>query len=326
MSILFSIGIPAYKDKYLKECIDSILSQTYTNFEIIIVNDASPHDLDSIVDKYNDERIFYTKNQTNFGAENVVGNWNKCLSYAKGDYFLLMGDDDTLCPDYLENFSKEITKNKNSNVFHCRSYIINEDSENIAITQTLPEYETFLDCLWQRINGWRQQFISDFVYKTEFLKNNNGFYWNKLAWASDDITSYLAMLNQDRSIIHINKPLLNYRKNPLTISSSGAVDLKLEAIENEYTWYKEILAKNNDEICTDQKDINIKYFLQRDLNKYKRKKIIETIAYSGFFNGKGYFSNIAYWVYECKKRNIALQDCLYASFLALKKAKANRGN
>ena len=43
----FSVTIPAYKDKYLGETIDSVLAQTYSNFEVVIVNDASPYDLDS---------------------------------------------------------------------------------------------------------------------------------------------------------------------------------------------------------------------------------------------------------------------------------------
>ena len=50
--IRFSIAIPAYKSYYLKECIDSILVQSYEDFELIIVNDASPEDLDSIVSLY----------------------------------------------------------------------------------------------------------------------------------------------------------------------------------------------------------------------------------------------------------------------------------
>ena len=48
----FSIAIPAFKAKYLKECIDSILAQTYKDFELIIVNDASPEDIDSVVKPY----------------------------------------------------------------------------------------------------------------------------------------------------------------------------------------------------------------------------------------------------------------------------------
>jgi glycosyltransferase involved in cell wall biosynthesis len=58
-NIKFSVTVPAYKAQFLAECIDSILAQTYKNFELIIVNDASPQDLDSIVSKYDDPRIRY---------------------------------------------------------------------------------------------------------------------------------------------------------------------------------------------------------------------------------------------------------------------------
>ena len=84
--IKFSVMVPAYKAQFLAECIDSILAQSYKNFELIIVNDASPQDLDSIVSKYDNPRIRYYKNEVGFGAEHVVGNWNKCLEYAIGDY------------------------------------------------------------------------------------------------------------------------------------------------------------------------------------------------------------------------------------------------
>lgn len=53
----FTIAIPAYKRTFLKECIDSILAQTYKDFELIIINDASPEDLDSVVECYKDSRI-----------------------------------------------------------------------------------------------------------------------------------------------------------------------------------------------------------------------------------------------------------------------------
>ena len=89
-NIKFSVTVPAYKAQFLAECIDSILAQTYKNFELIIVNDASPQDLDSIVSKYDDQRIRYYKNKVGFGAEHVVGNWNKCLEYATGDYVIVL--------------------------------------------------------------------------------------------------------------------------------------------------------------------------------------------------------------------------------------------
>lgn len=59
----FSILIPAFKQQYLQECIESILAQTYRDFEIVIVNDASPEDLDSIVNSFTDFRIRYYVNK-----------------------------------------------------------------------------------------------------------------------------------------------------------------------------------------------------------------------------------------------------------------------
>ena len=98
---LFTIAIPAFKSSYLGECIESVLNQSYKDFELLIIDDCSPEDLKSIVLKYEDARIRYYRNEKGFGAVNVVGNWNKCLEYAKGDFIICMGDDDKLKPNFL---------------------------------------------------------------------------------------------------------------------------------------------------------------------------------------------------------------------------------
>ena len=73
---LFTIAIPAYKSKFLGEAIESCLSQTYSNFEVVIVDDASPEDLKSVVDRFHDDRIRFYRNEKNCGAVDVVDNWN----------------------------------------------------------------------------------------------------------------------------------------------------------------------------------------------------------------------------------------------------------
>ena len=109
-TVKFSVTIPAYKDKYLGETIDSVLAQTYSNFEVVIVNDASPYDLDSIVAQYDDPRIRYFKNEKNCGARHVVDNWNICLGHATGEYLICMGDDDNLTPRCLADFRSSTTR------------------------------------------------------------------------------------------------------------------------------------------------------------------------------------------------------------------------
>ena len=92
--ITFSILLPVYKAKYLRDCIDSIIAQTYTDWELIIINDASPDPIDSIVTTYHDARIHYYVNETNIGGKDLVRQWNTCLVKAKGEYCICIGDDD----------------------------------------------------------------------------------------------------------------------------------------------------------------------------------------------------------------------------------------
>ena len=187
----FSIAIPAFKVKYLKECIDSILAQTYKDFELIIVNDASPEDIDSVVRPYL-SKIQYYKNEKNFGSINVVDNWNKCLSFASGEYFLLMGDDDKLCTNCLEEYVKLINSYPQCKVYHTRSWQINPQSEIIGITEPRPIWESVYDNIYERIKLHRAQYISDYLYETQHLKSNGGFYKLPMAWGSDDISAYRA--------------------------------------------------------------------------------------------------------------------------------------
>ena len=235
----FSVTIPAYKAKYLKECIDSILSQTYPKFELIIVNDASPEDLDSIVNSYSDHRIRYFKNEKNCGAVNVVDNWNKCLSYASGDYVICMGDDDKLSTDALEQYVTIIQKYPNLKIYHARTILIDPENKHVGITPDRAEYESIYSFMLHRIEG-RMQFIGDFCFKTDYLREINGFYKLPLAWGSDDITAYLAA--KEKGIANINTPTFFYRTNPSTISRTGNTKIKLEAINIEYKWYQKFIA------------------------------------------------------------------------------------
>lgn len=66
---VISFIMPAYKSQYLSAAIESILAQDCGNWELVIVDDCSPEDLKSIVDRYNDDRIRYYRNEKNLGAE-----------------------------------------------------------------------------------------------------------------------------------------------------------------------------------------------------------------------------------------------------------------
>ena len=97
---LISVILPVYNgSRFLKQTIDSILSQTYTNLEVIIVDDASTDDSRSIIDAYDDSRIHRVYLTQNL---NVCNSSNTAFAQASGEYMALIGHDDMWQPEKLE--------------------------------------------------------------------------------------------------------------------------------------------------------------------------------------------------------------------------------
>ena len=85
---------------HLRECIDSILAQTFTDFEFIILNDSPDNaELDSVIASYNDPRIRYEKNAHNIG---ISKSRNRLLKMARGEYIAIFDHDDISVPERLE--------------------------------------------------------------------------------------------------------------------------------------------------------------------------------------------------------------------------------
>lgn len=99
---LVSICIPTYNgQKFLEACLDSVVNQTYKNIEIIIVDDRSKDNTIEIIERYTakDSRIKLYCNEINLG---LVGNWNKCLEFATGEWIKFLFQDDFFTSDCIE--------------------------------------------------------------------------------------------------------------------------------------------------------------------------------------------------------------------------------
>lgn len=264
----FSITIPAYKSSYLKEAIDSCLAQTYHDFELVIVNDHSPEDIDSIINQFDDTRIRYYVNEKNCGALNVVDNWNRCLEYAKGDYVICMGDDDRLLPNCLEEYKKLTESNPEFNVFHMRTEIIDENGSVIERLEERLPVESVYSLIWNRQILRRKQFIGDFLFNTKYLRERGGFYKIPLGTFSDDIT--VAIISSNRGIVNCNHFGFQYREHSMTISRKREWRQIALSAYLAYNWYNNFLSTP----IRDQKEDyyrcktlqNLKYYFQRWYN------------------------------------------------------------
>ena len=240
MNTTFSIILPAYKTRFLKECIDSVLAQTYPNWELIIVNDASPEDMDSIVLQYHDARIHYYKNKQNYGAEHLVHQWNYCLSLAQGEYVICLGDDDKLLPSCLATYAALVTRYPDVEILHGQTDIMDENGQLIEHTVPRPETESAMSLLYHRTeNVYNHQYIGDFCYKTKPLKARGGFYYLPLAWGSDDISAVEASVAH--GIANTQEVVFLYRQNRFTISNSKHTLSKIIAVGREAKWKRHFL-------------------------------------------------------------------------------------
>jgi glycosyltransferase involved in cell wall biosynthesis len=225
------------------------LNQSYENIEIIIVNDASPEDIDSIVLVYSDDkRIRYYKNDVNLGSTSLVRNWNKCLDFANGEFFVLASDDDL----YDENFVAEMVslskKYPQSDLFHSRVAHIDKEGDIFNLTPLCPEFESCFDFVWHRICGYRLQYAPDFMCRTKALRLINGFVEFPAAWFSDDATWFL--LAKQGGVAYSSKVLFYFRYSGINISSSGYIEDKIEANNLFKNWLQSFLQGLPDQLIS----------------------------------------------------------------------------
>lgn len=243
---LVSVSIPAYKKKYLAPAIQSVLNQSYQNFELIIVNDKSPEDIDSVVKQFKDERIRYYTNETNLGGANPALNWNKCLSYAKGTFFALLCDDDLYETNFLETMLNLSEEYPQTNVFRARANFINADGKEINRYASAPNWESWEDYLWHVCRNYRSQTISEWMFRKSAMEKSGGYALLPLAWYAD----YLSIFRfaQQGGIASTSSILVHFRLSGDNISSQDNKNTlkKIEASNSYRAAIADLLKENPD--------------------------------------------------------------------------------
>lgn len=235
---MISIAIPAYKMQFLEEAIISVLSQTYSDFELIIVNDHSPEDLDTVINKFNDKRIRYYINEKNLGKKSIVYNWNKCLSLAKGEFFALLCDDDIMNPDFISSMLELSTKYPQCDVFKSRTLLFNSiDNRIINESPLWPEYESYDEFLKNSLMGLRHHTISEFFYRTSAIKSKGGYKIYPSGYYADDAS--ILCFAKYNGIVSSSKVYITFRKSLINISTHRKYNVdKTKAALLFYEWIK----------------------------------------------------------------------------------------
>ena len=204
MEPLISVIVPVYKvEPYIRQCIDSVLSQTYRNLEVILVDDGSPDNCGSICEEYavKDKRIkvFHKEN----GGLSDARNYG--VARASGDYLSFVDSDDWIEPDMFEVLIKAADENRadlvNSGVYH------NFSNRTVAIPAIETTFIDTVDSVKSLIKGEMDPGVWGKIYSKSCLSNISfpcGHVFEEHA------TVYKFFLQADK-VVSIAKPLYHYR-------------------------------------------------------------------------------------------------------------------
>lgn len=150
-----SVRIPAYNhEKYIKECIDSVLNQTFQDFEIIITDDGSSDRTVEIIKEYNDPRIKLLKHDRNYGLACAI---ETCLKKATGVYVANLCTDDAWAPDKLEKQVKFLDMHPEIDAVFTKVAIIDENSNPYS-------GDHFYSTVFDVENRSREEWLNHFFY------------------------------------------------------------------------------------------------------------------------------------------------------------------
>ncbi|MBL7921772.1 MAG: glycosyltransferase family 2 protein [Bacteroidia bacterium] len=228
MNALVSICIPAYKQPLLlKKAIDSVLMQTYTNYEIIVSDDTPDDSVKKIVEAYNEPKPRYFKNKIALGSPE---NWNNAVKQAKGNYIKILHHDDYFTnKESLQKFVTALESDAKidfafsySDIYFKKTnehYLHKQTNAQLKRLKAQPEFLFFRNCV-----GAPSAVI---FKKNESLSFNKNYKWLV------DVEFYIAYLKKHKHFLCIPEALVT------------VVDGNEEQLTQEVSTNKKIVLQEN---------------------------------------------------------------------------------
>ena len=228
-----SVIVPVYNtEKYLKNCIDSLLKQNFDDYEIIVINDLSPGNAEEIIKSYNDKKIVYIKNKTNKG---IGYNRNLGIKKAKGEYVCFIDSDDYVKEDFI---SKMYNYSKENNLDLCVCDYVNVDEEGNKLKEfnlsdfCITNYEENNKILCEiNLAPWNK------LYKKDMLVKNKIEFSETLKY--EDLSFVALSIKNSKKIGKINEQLNYYtihNNSETTTRDKRVFDIfkQLDIVRDEY--------------------------------------------------------------------------------------------
>lgn len=172
--MLVTIGIPTYNraDGYLKNALESALAQTYENIEIVVSDNCSTDNTGELVNSFGDNRIRYFRQEVNTKVEQ---NFNFCVDQARGEYFLLLCDDDLIDPDFVESCINAIDGSERPGLIRTGTRVIDGEGKVIKSWSNKLTGDSIADFIFGWFESKTVLYMCSTLFHTENLREAGGF-------------------------------------------------------------------------------------------------------------------------------------------------------
>lgn len=224
MEPLVSICLLTYNhEKYIEDTLNSIINQTYSNIELIILDDASDDSTISIINKYRDRldkrfrNVDLILHEINSG--NIPANVNEQIKKSKGEYIKGFAGDDVMFTSCVETLVSEFMKHSNVDVIHANGFVEKEDYRYgdepswILFRDFVPIYDSerfFLN----------EMYGNHLLAPSTMIKRNifdeYGLYDESLGY--EDYEYWLRLLSKHKNFYYVDKPLVAYRRTDNSVT------------------------------------------------------------------------------------------------------------
>lgn len=276
MKHLISVIVPIYNvEKYLSRCIDSILAQTYQNFELILVNDGSTDNSGQICDAYlkKDERI-EVLHKANGGLSDAR---NAGIEKARGAYFLFVDSDDYIAADMLERLYGGLIR-ENADLAMCGFQAVDESGASVVDMSSagLKSGSYNKDDIFEesgRADGWNYIVAWNKLYKKK-LFDTVRFEKGKL---HEDEFIFHLILDQCKKIVVLEEKLYYYLQRAQSITTNSYSVRRLDAVEANLLRCKYYQKRGMKECFADTEKVAF-YWLQVGIERLEFDKVSKRFA------------------------------------------------
>jgi len=279
-----SVCIPVYNGQdYIAEAIESILGQTFQDYELIVCDNCSTDGTEKIVRSFGDSRIRYFKNEKNLG---LVGNANRCIALSEGKYIYIFHHDDIMLPENLESKTNVLDANPEVGFVFSDVYWVNEKGDILSdwLAEARRDYvEKGRKVFYRYIRHMPRGaliFIGSVLARKRCYAELGGFR-EDLPHSNDNEMWLRLSLFYD--VACVGKPLVKWRQHGT--STSSAWDLNIAWLEEHFLTTQIVFQDYRDKIPNWEK---LKKQVTREFTIQALKKGVNACGRDNFQIGESY--------------------------------------